>query len=35
VIGENDIRMLIKKLRDKTDKDFIFTAKGIGYNIEK
>lgn len=34
-IGENDIRMLIKKLRDKTDKDFIITAKGIGYKIEK
>jgi DNA-binding response OmpR family regulator len=27
--------MLIKKLRDKTDKDFIITAKGIGYKIEK
>jgi len=34
-IGNNDIRMLIKKLRDKTDKDFIITAKGIGYKIEK
>lgn len=34
-VGENDIRMLIKKLRDKTDKDFIITAKGIGYKIEK
>lgn len=26
---------LIKKLRDKTDKEFIITAKGIGYKIEK
>ena len=34
-VGDNDIRMLIKKLRDKTDKDFIITAKGIGYKIEK
>lgn len=34
-VGENDIRMLIKKLRDKTDKEFIITAKGIGYKIEK
>ena len=34
-VGDNDIRMLIKKLRDKTDKDLIITAKGIGYKIEK
>ncbi len=34
-IGDNDIRMLIKKLRDKTHKDLIQTAKGIGYKIEK
>ena len=34
-VGDNDIRMLIKKVRDKTDKDFIITAKGIGYKIEK
>ena len=35
LVGDNDIRMLIKKLRDKTDKEFIVTAKGIGYKIEK
>lgn len=35
IVGDNDIRMLIKKLRDKTDKDLIVTAKGIGYKIEK
>lgn len=34
-VGDNDIRMLIKKLRNKTHKDFIKTAKGIGYTIEK
>jgi DNA-binding response OmpR family regulator len=34
-VGDNDIRMLIKKIRDKTHKDFIVTAKGIGYKIEK
>ena len=34
-VGDNDIRMLIKKIRDKTHKDFILTAKGIGYKIEK
>lgn len=34
-VGDNDIRMLIKKLRNKTHKDFIQTAKGIGYTIEK
>ncbi|WP_060826748.1 response regulator transcription factor [Sulfurospirillum cavolei] len=34
-VGDNDIRMLVKKLRDKTDKELIVTAKGIGYKIEK
>jgi len=34
-IGDNDIRMLIKKVRDKTNKELIITAKGIGYKIEK
>jgi len=34
-VGEADMRMLIKKIRDKTDKTFIITAKGIGYKIEK
>jgi len=34
-VGDNDIRMLIKKLRDKTDRELIITAKGIGYKIEK
>lgn len=34
-VGEADMRMLIKKVRDKTDKAFIITAKGIGYKIEK
>lgn len=34
-IGDNDIRMLIKKIRDKSHKDLIITAKSIGYKIEK
>lgn len=34
-VGEADMRMLIKKIRDKTDKALIITAKGIGYKIEK
>ncbi len=34
-VGDNDIRMLIKKIRDKSHKDLIITAKGIGYKIEK
>lgn len=34
-VGDTDIRMAIKKIRDKTDKTLILTAKGIGYKIEK
>lgn len=34
-VGDTDIRMAIKKIRDKTNKAFILTSKGIGYKIEK
>lgn len=30
-----DIRMCIKRIRDKTDKDFILTKRFVGYKIDK
>ncbi len=34
-VGWGDIRMAVKKLRDKTDKNLIINQKGIGYKIVK
>lgn len=34
-VGENDIRMAIKKLRDKTSKELIENRKGVGYRVLK
>ncbi len=35
MVTESDIRMCIKKIRDKTDKAFIINQKGLGYKIDK
>jgi len=34
-IGEGEVRMSIKKLRDKSDKELIQNSRGLGYKIEK
>lgn len=34
-VCDSDVRMAIKKIRDKTHKDFITSVRGIGYKIEK
>ena len=34
-ISFSDIRMCIKRLREKTDKDFIKTKRYLGYKIDK
>lgn len=34
-ICEGDIRVCIKKIRDKTSKDFIINQRGIGYKIDR
>lgn len=34
-ITDADLRMHIKRIRDKTDKDFILNSRGLGYKIEK
>lgn len=34
-ISNADLRMHIKRIRNKTDKDFIVNARGLGYRIEK
>ncbi|WP_404317993.1 response regulator transcription factor [Malaciobacter canalis] len=34
-ICEADIRVCIKKIRDKTSKDFIINQRGIGYKIDR
>jgi DNA-binding response OmpR family regulator len=33
MVTEADIRMCIKKIRDKTESDFIVSKKGLGYKI--
>ncbi len=35
MVTESDIRMCIKKIRDKTDKEIIVNQKGLGYKIDK
>ncbi len=35
LVTEADIRMCIKKIRDKTDATFIVNKKGFGYKIDK
>ena len=35
MITESDIRMCIKKIRDKTHKEFIINQKGYGYKIDR
>jgi DNA-binding response OmpR family regulator len=35
LVTQADIRMCIKKIRDKTDADFILNKKGFGYKIDK
>ncbi len=34
-INESDIRISIKKIRDKTTKDLIITQRGLGYKIDR
>mgnify|MGYP003608541380 CR=1 FL=1 len=34
-ISEADLRMHIKRIRDKTDKNLIHNSRGLGYKIEK
>lgn len=34
-IGEGEVRMSIKKLRDKSDKRLIQNSRGLGYKIER
>jgi len=34
-ISEADIRVCIKKIRDKTNKDFIINQRGLGYKIDR
>lgn len=34
-VGDNDIRMVIKKIRSKTSKEFIQSQRGVGYKIAK
>ena len=34
-ITEADLRMHIKRIRDKTDKNLIINSRGLGYQIEK
>ncbi len=34
-INESDIRISIKKIRDKTTKDLITTQRGLGYKIDR
>jgi DNA-binding response OmpR family regulator len=34
-ISDADLRMHIKRIRDKTDKDLIVNSRGLGYKIEK
>ncbi len=34
-ICEADIRVCIKKIRDKTSKDFILNQRGVGYKIDR
>ncbi len=35
MVTEADIRMCIKKIRDKTDKTLIVSQKGLGYKIDR
>ena len=35
MVTESDIRMCIKKIRDKTDASFIVSKKGFGYKIDR
>jgi DNA-binding response OmpR family regulator len=35
VISDADLRMHIKRIRDKTDKNLIVNSRGLGYKIEK
>jgi DNA-binding response OmpR family regulator len=35
MVTEADIRMCIKKIRDKTEADFIISKKGFGYKIDR
>jgi DNA-binding winged helix-turn-helix (wHTH) protein len=35
LVTEADIRMCIKKIRDKTDATFIVSKKGFGYKIDR
>ncbi len=35
MVTESDIRMCIKKIRDKTDKEIIVSQKGRGYKIDR
>ena len=35
MVTEADIRMCIKKIRDKTDASFIMSKKGFGYKIDR
>ena len=35
MVTEADIRMCIKKIRDKTDASFILSKKGFGYKIDR
>jgi DNA-binding response OmpR family regulator len=34
-VGDSEIRMTLKKIRDKTNKDLIVNVRGLGYKIEK
>jgi DNA-binding response OmpR family regulator len=34
-ISDADLRMHIKRIRDKSSKDFIINSRGLGYKIEK
>lgn len=34
-VGDSEIRMTLKKIRDKTNKDLISNIRGLGYKIEK
>ncbi len=34
-VGDSDVRMIIKKLRDRLDRELIVSQRGVGYKIEK
>jgi len=34
-INESDIRIIIKKIRDKTTKEFIVNQRGLGYKLDR